>query len=58
MSSLAMKQNVARRTGLLVITILFLLPVAWLISTAWKASDDIFSIPPGLLFTPSLAQFN
>lgn len=57
MSTLALRQNVARRTALLVITILFLLPVAWLISTAWKASDDIFSIPPGLAFTPSLDQF-
>jgi len=58
MSSLALKHNIARRTALLVITILFLLPVAWLISTAWKSSDDIFSIPPGLLFNPSLTQFN
>ena len=58
MSSIAARQTFARRTGLLAITVLFLLPVAWLISTAWKPSDDIFAIPPRLDFTPTLAQFH
>ena len=46
-----------RRLALLAILLVFLLPVAWLLTTAWKQSSQIFSIPPTLYFTPSLDQF-
>ncbi|MGA2042619.1 MAG: carbohydrate ABC transporter permease [Roseiarcus sp.] len=47
----------AERGALVVITGVFLAPVAWMIATAWKPARDIFSIPPTLLFTPTLANF-
>jgi multiple sugar transport system permease protein len=47
----------AERGALVVITGFFLAPVAWMIATAWKPARDIFSIPPTLLFTPTLANF-
>ena len=36
---------------------IFLVPVAWLITTAYKPGRDIFSFPPTLLFTPTLDNF-
>ena len=45
------------RSALIVIVTIFLAPVAWLISTAYKPARDIFSIPPSFLFTPTLANF-
>lgn len=48
---------VAERTALVVILFVFLVPVAWLISTAYKPGRDIFSIPPTLWFTPTLQNF-
>jgi multiple sugar transport system permease protein len=48
---------VAERTALIVILVVFLVPVAWLISTAYKPGRDIFSIPPTLWFTPTLQNF-
>jgi multiple sugar transport system permease protein len=45
------------RSALIVIVGVFLAPVAWLISTAYKPARDIFSIPPSFLFTPTLANF-
>jgi multiple sugar transport system permease protein len=35
----------------------FLLPLAWLLSTAYKPTREIFSSPPQLLFSPTLANF-
>jgi ABC-type glycerol-3-phosphate transport system permease component len=55
--SAAETQLLARRVALVAITFLFLLPVFWLISTAYKPSSQIFSIPPRLGFTPTLDQF-
>ncbi|MGB6117370.1 MAG: carbohydrate ABC transporter permease [Mesorhizobium sp.] len=46
-----------QRTALVIITIVFLLPVSWLIITAYKPSSQIFSIPPTLSFDPTLDQF-
>jgi multiple sugar transport system permease protein len=46
-----------QRCALMVIVALFLAPVAWLVSTAYKPARDIFSIPPTLAFTPTLANF-
>jgi multiple sugar transport system permease protein len=40
-----------------VIVALFLAPVAWLISTAYKPPLAIFATPPVLLFTPTLDNF-
>jgi multiple sugar transport system permease protein len=48
---------VVERGALIVVVAVFLAPVAWLISTAYKPARDIFSIPPTFLFTPTLANF-
>jgi multiple sugar transport system permease protein len=37
--------------------LLFLSPVAWLFSTAYKPARDVFSHPPTLAFTPTLDNF-
>ena len=49
--------EVGRRAALGLITLLFLLPVAWLITTAYKPAAAIFTSPPALLFTPTLDNF-
>jgi multiple sugar transport system permease protein len=48
----------AERLALVVILGVFLAPVAWLITTAYKPARDIFSFPPTLAFTPTLANFS
>ena len=48
---------IVERSVLIVVVGVFLAPVAWLISTAYKPARDIFSIPPTFLFTPTLANF-
>jgi multiple sugar transport system permease protein len=48
---------VIERSALLVIVALFMLPVAWLITTAYKPARDIFSIPPTLAFAATLDNF-
>ena len=53
----ALHQTIARRGALVIVTVLFLLPAAWLVSLAWKRNIDIFSLPPGIFFTPTLDQF-
>jgi ABC-type glycerol-3-phosphate transport system permease component len=45
------------RVALIVIVGLFLVPVAWLITTAYKPGRDIFSFPPTFAFTPTLDNF-
>ena len=57
MAHVSRRQVIAERTAVLIITVIFLLPVAWLITTAYKPSNQIFSIPPRFDFTPTLAQF-
>ncbi len=47
----------AERAALVVIIGIFLVPVAWLITTAYKPGRDIFSFPPTLMFTPTLDHF-
>lgn len=47
----------AERTALVVILGIFLVPVAWLITTAYKPGRDIFSFPPTFAFTPTLDNF-
>ena len=54
----ALRRQVAvERLVLGVLVVLVLLPVAWLIATAYKPGTDIFASPPRLLFTPTLANF-
>lgn len=57
MSKPSSRQIIAERSALVIITVLFLLPVVWLITTAYKPSNQIFSVPPRLDFTPTLDQF-
>ena len=45
------------RLALGAITAAFLLPVAWLIATAYKPASAIFTSPPTLLFAPTLDNF-
>ena len=49
--------EIARRAFLLFMLAFFLLPVVWLLTTAYKPSADIFSVPPTMLFKPTLEQF-
>ncbi len=46
-----------QRGALACALLLFLLPVAWLFSTAYKPARDVFSHPPTLAFTPTLDNF-
>lgn len=45
------------RCALALALVLFLAPVAWLATTAYKPAREIFSVPPTLAFTPTLANF-
>lgn len=49
--------RLGERAFVLVMAAFFLAPFLWLAATAWKPSRDIFAIPPTLLFTPTLEQF-
>jgi multiple sugar transport system permease protein len=51
------KALLAERSALVVVVAMFLAPVAWMIATAYKPARDIFSIPPTILFTPTLENF-
>ncbi|PZU88266.1 MAG: carbohydrate ABC transporter permease [Shinella sp.] len=57
MAMVTKRRIIVERTAILTITVLFLLPVLWLISTAYKPSNQIFSVPPTLFFEPTLDQF-
>ena len=48
----------SERTALTLILLTLLAPVLWLISVAYKPARDIFSFPPSLAFTPTLANFD
>ena len=50
-------QIAAERTALSGALCLFILPVLWLITVAYKPARDIFGAPPALSFTPTLANF-
>jgi multiple sugar transport system permease protein len=47
----------AQRAALIGALLFFLLPIAWLFSTAYKPARDIFSRPPTLTFTATLDNF-
>lgn len=48
---------VLERAVLATATVLFLLPVLWLVSTAYKPAAAIFTAPPTWLFAPTLDNF-
>ena len=48
---------VLERIALAAVTMLFLLPVLWLLATAYKPASEIFTTPPRLTFTPTLDNF-
>jgi len=45
------------RTLIVAALAVFLAPVLWLLTTAYKPARDIFGFPPGLAFTPTLDNF-
>ena len=45
------------RGAVVLALLVFLAPVAWLLTTAWKPASEVFSYPPRLLFAPTLANF-
>jgi multiple sugar transport system permease protein len=47
----------AERVALVLVVGVFLVPVAWLTTTAYKPTRDIFSFPPTLAFEPTLDHF-
>jgi multiple sugar transport system permease protein len=49
--------RIAERGALILILAVFLAPIVWMVSTAYKPASDIFSIPPTFWFTPTLANF-
>jgi multiple sugar transport system permease protein len=55
--SVATSVQIAERSALILILAVFLAPIAWMVSTAYKPASDIFSIPPTFWFTPTLANF-
>ncbi|MCM2394631.1 carbohydrate ABC transporter permease [Rhizobium sp. S95] len=57
MAMVTKRRIIVERAAVLAITVLFLLPVCWLIATAYKPSNQIFSVPPTLFFEPTLDQF-
>ena len=48
---------IARRVALVAIIAVMLLPIIWLLATAYKPTNQIFSVPPRLAFDPTLDQF-
>jgi multiple sugar transport system permease protein len=49
--------RLGERAFILAMTVFFLLPFLWLATAAYKPSRDMFSVPPTLLFQPTLEQF-
>jgi multiple sugar transport system permease protein len=47
----------AERTALVVGLGFFLAPIVWLLVTGYKPAREIFSVPPTLAFSPTLANF-
>ena len=50
--------NIATIVGLLVGTAFVLLPLFWILDTAFKPIGDAFLIPPKFIYTPTLGNFN
>jgi multiple sugar transport system permease protein len=41
----------------IVVSVLFLIPALWMVITSFKQAGDIFSIPPSLVFKPTLINY-
>lgn len=53
----AMVRDVAIYLAIVLITIVFIFPYFWMVITAFKHPSDIRAIPPKILFTPTLVNF-
>ncbi|MGV8833943.1 MAG: carbohydrate ABC transporter permease [Devosia sp.] len=51
------KQIAFEQTAVLCFLAIFIAPVIWLITTAYKPASEIFSVPPRLDFQPTLDHF-
>jgi multiple sugar transport system permease protein len=57
MALVTRRQVVFERMGVVAALVIFLMPVLWLLTTAYKSGADIFAIPPSLFFKPTLENF-
>ncbi len=46
-----------RATAAIVVCIIFLVPILWMLLTAFKPQQDVIRVPPKVIFTPSLQGF-
>ena len=46
-----------RASAAIVICIIFLIPILWMLLTAFKPQQDVIKVPPKVFFTPSLQGF-
>ncbi len=49
--------NISRAILATLVAIIFLIPIFWMATTAFKLREQILAIPPKVLFTPSLEGF-
>lgn len=49
--------NAFRATLAIIVCIIFLIPVIWMLVTAFKPQQDVIKVPPKVFFTPSLEGF-
>jgi multiple sugar transport system permease protein len=49
--------DILRHALILFVLILFLFPIYWMITTSFKASEDILTRPPKFIFAPTLANY-
>ena len=47
----------ARASAAVAVCVLFLIPVVWMLMTAFKPQHDVITVPPKVFFTPSLEGF-
>lgn len=57
MSTVTRRQLNFEQFGIAIFLVIFLAPVLWLITTAYKPAREIFAIPPTILFSPTLDHF-
>ncbi|ROR11427.1 carbohydrate ABC transporter permease [Erwinia sp. JUb26] len=57
MSRYTRKLNLVNPMVTGIIALLFLYPIVWILTTAYKPVRDIFSVPPSFTFTPILKNF-
>jgi multiple sugar transport system permease protein len=49
--------NTIRALAAVVVCVIFLIPVIWMLMTAFKPQRDVITVPPKVFFTPSLEGF-